>query len=119
MESKLQSLLEFTKATIELFPEASLLIDKDKKVLAANHKFLSLFGLRDFEVIEHFFMEIVHNLWNTDKLDKLLLSESSDLQEVFIQHDFRGLGMKGLFVSMEPIGERDNYQDAVWKIIFK
>jgi len=119
MELKLKSLLEFTKATVELFPDASVLIDKDKKVLAANRKFLSLFGLRDFEVIEHSFMEIVHNLWDTDKLDKLLLAESPDPKEVFIQHDFRGLGIKSLFVSMELVGERKNYHDGVWKIVFK
>jgi len=119
METKIQALLSFTQATIELFPEANLILDKDKKILAANHKFLVLFGLRDFEVIEHSFIEIVHNVWNSDKLDELFSDKTSNLREVFIQHELKELGIKNLFVIAELIVNVEDQQNAIWKITFK
>ena len=46
-------------------------------------------------------MEIVHNRWNTNKLDKLLAN--LDLKEIYFQHEFQLVGVKRLIVSVEYI----------------
>lgn len=74
----------------------NILIDTNGVELNA---FLCMLQLREFEVKEQFFMEIVHNRWNTDKLDKLLAN--LDLKEIYFQHEFQFLDFKRLIVSVE------------------
>ena len=119
MEFKLSTLVDYTQATIEKLTDACILIDKEKTILAVNHKFLNLFRLRDSEVIEHSFLEIVHNLWGTDKFDELLFNKNLISTEVLIQHNFKGLGMKDLFVCVEHIGKNKDLKEGVLKITFK
>ncbi|HLT42064.1 MAG TPA: CheR family methyltransferase [Sphingobacteriaceae bacterium] len=116
MEVKISSLLTFTQSIIEQISEPCLLLDKNKKILAANHRFYVMFGLRDFEVIEHSFLEIVNNLWNTQKLNKLF----SDMKnEIYIVHDFGELGVKNLIISSELQEDDMNRHNGIWKVLFK
>ena len=98
LENKLSTLLSFVQITIDAMPHAAIVLDTERKVLVANSRFLSTFQLREFEVKEHFFIEIVHNRWNTDKLDRLLLKDS-DNEEIYVQHEFQGIGIKKLIVN--------------------
>src|SRR5690606_1107313 len=116
MEVKISSLLTFTQSIIEQISEPCLLLDKNKKILAANRRFYVMFGLRDFEVIEHSFLEIVNNLWNTQKLNKLF----SDMKnEIYIVHDFGELGVKNLIISSELQEDDMNRHNGIWKVLFK
>gem|GEM_PF-6727498 len=46
-------------------------------------------------------MEIVHNRWNTNKLDKLLAN--LDLKEIYFQHEFQLVGVKRLLVGVKRL----------------
>ena len=69
--------------------------------MVANDKFLHQFNLKEEDILEQSFMEIVHNQWKTAKLDQLLLEK--DTAELFIQHEFQGAGIKDIFVKTQPV----------------
>jgi len=62
-------------------------------------------------------MEIVHNKWKTDKLDSLLLQ--TDSSEIFIQHNFRGLGLKDMFVKSRQANKTEEGIGLVSLITFR
>ncbi|WP_158799644.1 CheR family methyltransferase [Pedobacter sp. L105] len=117
MENKLIGTLIYAKAMIDLLPDAAVVLDKDKKVLIVNNTFLQQFNLKEEDISEQSFMEIVHNKWKTSKLDQLLLSGVPD--EIFIQHDFQASGLKDLFVSFKPISYNQKGKSLVSLVTFK
>jgi two-component system CheB/CheR fusion protein len=116
LENRLSTLLSYVQITVDNIAEAAILLDSDRKVLAVNSRFLNLFHLREFEIKEHFFMEIVHNKWNTDKLDRLLL-KSSDNEELYVQHEFQGIGIKKLVVNASYLSQANSHMAMI--IVFK
>jgi len=106
LENKLGTLLSYVQMSVDALPEAALILDKDRKVLVSNAQFLKTFDLREFEINEHFFLEIVHNKWNTDKLDDLLLN-GPEFKEVYMQHHFQGLGTKKLVITARQLNSSD------------
>ncbi|SEA44465.1 CheR family methyltransferase [Pedobacter hartonius] len=117
MQHKLVSLLDYARNMAGLLPDAALILDKDRKVLVANDRFLELFKLKEEEMVEQPFMEIVHNKWKTDKLDELLTS--SDPDSVFMQQEFQGLGLRGFFVKIQEISRDENGKTLVSLVSFK
>lgn len=114
MENKLSSLMRYSKVMINLNPDAAIVLDKDKKVLMTNDKFLQQFNFKEDDILEQSFMEIVQNKWKTGKLDDLLLRK--DTHEVFMQHDFQGIGVRDLFVKTETV-HSNGADDAVLLIL--
>jgi two-component system CheB/CheR fusion protein len=117
MENKLASLLDYAINTVDLLPEPTLILDKDKKVLVANPSFLEEFKLKKEEIIEEPLMEIIHNKWKTNKLDDLL--SSSKTADVFIQQEFQGIGLRGFFVKIHDISKDDKGKPQVSILTFK
>jgi len=117
MQNKLISLLDYARNMAGLLPDAALILDKDRKVLVANNRFLELFKLKEEEMVEQPFMEIVHNKWKTDKLDALLTTSEPD--SVFIQQEFQGLGLRGFFVKIQEISRDENGKTLVSLVSFK
>ena len=106
MENKLINLRYYAKAMISLVPEAAVVLDKDRNILVSNLKFLQQFNLKEEETTDQQFMELVHNRWKTTKLDDLF--QERELAEVFIQHDFPGLGLKEFFIKKQPVAGGQN-----------
>lgn len=100
LEKRLSFLMSFMHDSVEAFEDPALILDQDRKVLAVNDKFLKFFNLRDFEIKEQFLLEVVHNKWNTDKLDSIIADEAVD-SEIYLQHDFPGVGNKKMIVAVE------------------
>lgn len=119
LENKLQSLLKYLNIEIEKEPDPCLIVDHNKIVLVANDKFLKLFALRNYEVLEHSLLEIVNNTWHVEKLNEVLLKESARTQEFFLQHNFSGIGIKNLYIKIERIRENDTTPATALKITFK
>lgn len=105
MESKLSSLMGYARAMVNLLPEAALVIDKDQKILIMNSLFLQQFNFKEEEITEHSFMEVARNKWKTAKLNDLFIPGSTE--EVFIQHNFPGIGIQDLVVKSAPIIAED------------
>ena len=117
MENKLSSLMLYSREIINQNPDAAIVLDKDKKVLMANDKFLQQFNFKEDDILEQSFMEIVHNKWKTGKLDNLLMGK--DTHQLFVQHDFQGVGVKNFFVKTEMIQRRGAYTTELLIVTFK
>lgn len=117
MENKLISLLNYARAIVNLLPDASVILDTDRKIVVANSIFLQQFNLKEESITEQSFMEIVHNKWKTSKLDSLLMEKGT--AETFIQHDFLGLGLRDMFVKIQPITQGESETVLLSMLTFK
>jgi two-component system CheB/CheR fusion protein len=102
LEKRLASLMSFIDSSVSRLEDPALILDQDRKVLAVNNAFLKFFNLRDFEIKEQFLLEVVHNKWNTDKLDSIIKDDALH-GEIYLQHDFPGVGNKKMIVAVERI----------------
>jgi two-component system CheB/CheR fusion protein len=118
METRLATLMNFVQSRVDQFDHPALILDQERKVLAANDHFLKIFNLRDFEIKEQFLMEVVHNKWNTDKLDSILKNGAYN-DEIYLQHDFPGLGNRKMMVTVESINDGTTNAVALIIITFK
>lgn len=120
LERKFSSLLSYIQATVDHLRHAAIILDKDGKVMVVNRFFLKMFQMRESEIKEQFFMEIVHNRWNTNKLDALFLPEEKH-PKLYLQHDFPGLGMKKLMIHVEyvPEAKQEEYRVSIVNFIEK
>lgn len=117
MESRLLSLMYYAKGMVNIIPDAAVVLDKDRKVLVVNDLFLQQFNLKEEEITEQSFMEIVHNKWKTNKLDGLILQTGP--ADLFIQHTFQGTGLKDIFVKTQPINKIEEGIGLVSLITFR
>jgi two-component system CheB/CheR fusion protein len=106
LENKLGTLMSYVQMSVDALAEAALILDKDSKILVSNTLFQRTFQMSAFEINEHFFLEIVHNKWSTDKLDHLLENQA-EMKEIYIQLDFQGAGTKKLIVSARYLNQSD------------
>lgn len=120
LERKFTSLLCYIQATVDQLQHAAVILDRDGKVLVVNSFFLQLFQMREAEIREQFFMEIVHNRWNTSKLDLLFLTEEKH-PKLYLQHDFPSIGIKKLMIFLEyvPESKQDEYTVSIVNFIEK
>jgi two-component system CheB/CheR fusion protein len=105
LENKLQNLISYVQTLVDGFSEASVILDKDQRVLVVNKSFLKFFQLKDFEVKEQFFMEIVVNRWKTDKLTDLFSDVKED-KSFYLEHDFPEIGLKKLTIDVSYVTEQ-------------
>lgn len=117
MENKLISLLNYAKAVVNEMQDAAVILDPDRKIVVANSVFLQQFNLKEEAITEQSFMEIVHNKWKTSKLDNLLTEKGA--AETFIQHDFLGLGLRDMFVKIQPITQGETGLVVLSMLTFK
>jgi two-component system CheB/CheR fusion protein len=118
METRLATLMNFVQSRVDQFDYPALILDNERKVLAANPAFLKIFNLRDFEIKEQFLMEVVHNKWNTDKLDAILKNQVFS-DEIYLQHDFPGLGNRKMLVTVESVIDSETKDAALIIVTFK
>jgi two-component system CheB/CheR fusion protein len=116
LESKFSSLLCYIQDVVDRLKHAAIILDREGRVLVVNNAFLNMFNLREDEIKEQFFMEIVHNRWNTNKLDTLLNDRQKP--ELYLQHDFQGIGMKTLMISVQYVPESKTEEHAVSIVTF-
>jgi two-component system CheB/CheR fusion protein len=79
---------------------------------------LKFFNLREFEIKEQFLSEVVHNKWNTDKLDSIIKDDTFN-GEIYLQHDFPEVGNKKIVVAIERIINNEKKETASMIISFK
>jgi two-component system CheB/CheR fusion protein len=117
MENKLSSLLGYSRSEINQRDLPAVVLDQDRRILVANDKFLHQFNLKEEDILEQSFMEIVHNQWKTAKLDQLLME--TGIAELFIQHEFQGAGIKDLFVRIQPVSTNGAQAAGMSIVTFK
>jgi two-component system CheB/CheR fusion protein len=102
MENKLVVLQKYAEASLELLKEPALLLDKDMVIQSANQAFLDYFKLMKYELAGQSILELVHNKWQTNKLDDLLEKSMLQSHTLTLQHDFPVIGIKNLFIKSHP-----------------
>ena len=110
--------MSFIQNSVGAMDQPALILDQDRKVLAANDVFLKFFNLREFEIKEQFLSEVVHNKWNTDKLDSIIKDDTFN-GEIYLQHDFPEVGNKKIVVAIERIINNEKKETASMIISFK
>jgi two-component system CheB/CheR fusion protein len=119
MEIKLGNLLNYAQFTVNEYPEASIVLDPDKKILAVNHNFLKMFNLPVADVQDQPFMEIVHNRWKTDKFDQFIHKQSKEESQTFIQLEIRGTDIKNIFVQIQTLSSVSEEEPSLSLVTFK
>jgi two-component system CheB/CheR fusion protein len=117
LEDRLSTLLSYVRKSVNGINEATVLLDHEGKVLVVNKFFLTMFNLREFEIKEQLLMEFVHNRWNTKKLDTLL--DGYEDKEMYLQHEFRGLGVLKLMVGVSHLSMEESEKSGATIVTFK
>ncbi|RZK60551.1 MAG: chemotaxis protein CheR [Pedobacter sp.] len=101
MENKLEQLLKFAKASLELLEVPAIMFADDDKILAVNSKFLKLFRIKMEEISEQSFRELVINNWKANQLAKLTDGDFSD--DIYLSHDFPVIGHLQMTVKLQSL----------------
>ncbi|TCC92733.1 CheR family methyltransferase [Pedobacter hiemivivus] len=117
LEDRLSTLLSYVRKSINSMNEAAVLLDHEGKVLVVNKFFLTMFNLREFEIKELLLIDFVHNRWNTKKLDTLL--DGYEDKEMYLQHEFRGLGVLKLMVGVNYLSIEESEKNGATIVTFK
>lgn len=118
LENKLSALLSYVQGVVDASPEAAVILDNERRVLVVNQSFLKLFQVKETEIKEHFFMEIVRNRWNTNKLDDTLLNGMDD-KSFYLQHHFQDLGLMTLQVNVRHVSDKVFTEHTAMIVTFK
>jgi two-component system CheB/CheR fusion protein len=118
LETKLSNLLSYVQTVVDNLKDPALILSNDQKVLVVNKAFLKLFHLKDYEVREHFFMEIVVNRWKTDKLTDLFSGDEKDTS-IYLEHEFPEIGLKKLTIELHYVKAGNNQEHATVTVVFK
>jgi two-component system, chemotaxis family, CheB/CheR fusion protein len=119
MNARMLGLLQYAQSTADLHPQATVVLDADRKVLVCNEKFQNMFRIQEYEIRELSFTEIVINKWQMDLLSDKLSDSSLTSEEIYVQHHFNGLGMKYLEIKIERIMEKGTGSTLIMILSFK
>jgi len=119
MNARITGLLQYGQLTADLHPEATVVLDADRRVLVCNEKFQDMFKMKEYEIRELSFTEIVVNKWQMDLLSDRLSDPSPSSEEIYVQHHFNGLGTKHLKIKIERIMEKGTESTLIMVLSFK
>lgn len=102
MENKLSMLQKYTELSIELLDHPALLLDADLMIQGVNKSFLNYFKLRRHDLMEQPVYELIHNKWQTNKLDGLLEKSMLQGESLTLHHEFPVIGLKKIFINSHP-----------------
>jgi two-component system CheB/CheR fusion protein len=119
MNARMLGLLQYAQSTADLHPQATVVLDADRKVLVCNEKFQNMFRIQEYEIRELSFTEIVINRWQMDLLSDKLSDSSPTSEEIYVQHHFNGLGLKHLEIKIERIIEKGTGSTLIMILSFK
>ena len=102
LEYRLSTLVSYVQTVVDDLTHAAVILDHDQKVLVVNKAFLKLFNVKEQDVKEQFFMEIVVNRWKTNKMTELF-TEGIEQDRFYVQHVFPSVGLLKLMVNVKYI----------------
>lgn len=119
MQRKLHTLTSFVQVMVDALPDATLVLDKDLKVVIVNHRFFTLFQMHALDVKDQSFKKVLHEHFKTNKLDQLLLNTIHQVDEILIEHEYPGIGLKTFLVTLKPLATKDSMDDVALVLTFK
>lgn len=118
MEHKLAILKEYAQEIVNAFPLPALMLDRDLKVSTVNGVFYDYFKIKEYEFQGVAFSAILHEIWKTTKLDKIIKHLDQDTSVIFEQ-EFPNIGRKKLEVTAKPSVDRETNEILQVLIIIK
>ena len=118
VEHKLAILKEYAQEIVNAFPLPALMLDKDLKVSTVNQMFYNYFKISEHEFQGVAFSAILHEIWKTSKLDKIIKHLDQDTSIIFEQ-EFPNIGRKKLEVTAKPSVDRETNEILQVLIIIK
>lgn len=118
MEHKFNLLKEYVQDIVNAFPLPALMLDKDLKVSTINNVFYDYFKIKEHEFKDVAFSAIVHEVWKTTKLDKIIKHLDQDTS-VILEQEFPNIGKKKLEVTAKPSVDRETNEILQVLIIIK
>jgi len=107
MSAQIDALTSYSHSTIEQIEDAAILLDAERKVIAANKLFLKLFHLSSSEINELSFLEIVNNKWDMKILSDKLSASAPVEAHFYEQHHFNGIGTLNLEISIKKVDSKE------------
>jgi two-component system CheB/CheR fusion protein len=119
MESKLTMLQQYTELSLNLLDNPAILLDKDLVIQSVSNRFVDYFKLSKQELTCLPFVELVHNKWQTNRLDDLVKAAVHQSSSVTVQHDFPVIGSKTMVVNSHPSIDPLSGKAFIILVIFK
>jgi two-component system, cell cycle sensor histidine kinase PleC len=108
--TELKALLVYYKEITETIREPFIILDKDLRVVTANHAFYRIFKVRKKDTVNRLIYELGNNQWDTPELRELLehvLPKHKGLLNYEVTHDFPSLGRRTILLNARQV---DNMQ---------
>lgn len=119
MENKLAMLQKYTELSMDLLDYPALLVDADLMIQDVNKAFLTYFKLRKHELMEQPLYELIHNKWQTNKLDDLLEKSMLKGESLTLHHEFPVIGLKKIFIHSHPSIDKETGKAFIILITIK
>ena len=107
LENMLTTLHSYVQTIVDHIDDAAIILDQQQKVLVVNKKFLKLFHLKEEQIKDNFFMEVVLNNLKTNKLSMLLTESNSEEKNCYLEHHFPNVGLLKLMVTVDYVKQTD------------
>ncbi|GAA4104723.1 CheR family methyltransferase [Mucilaginibacter panaciglaebae] len=101
MEHKLNTLNEYAESIVNAFPQPALMLDKNLNVSTVNKMFYDYFKIKQNQFTGMAFSAILHEIWKTAELDKMIKKLDQDIS-MTIEQEFPRIGRKKLEVTARP-----------------
>jgi len=118
MEQKLNGLKEYAQNIVNAFPLPALMLDKDLNISTVNKVFYDYFKIKAGELQGMAFSAILHGIWKTSKLDKMIKHLGEDTS-IIIEQEFPNIGVRKLEVTAKPSIDKETNEIIQVLIIIK
>ena len=106
-ERRAQEAKVYAEHIVDTVREPLLVLDKDFRVVSANHSFYATFLISVGETVGWLLHEIGNGQWNIPELRRSLndvLSLQTHLQDFEVEHEFPELGLKTMLLNARRVG---------------
>ena len=101
--------IEYTECVVDTMREALIVLDRNLRVLNANHAFYEQFRVKKEDTEGKLIYELGNGQWDIPKLRELLekiLPQKTMFRDYAVEHDFPDIGRKKMLLNARQISYR-------------
>jgi diguanylate cyclase (GGDEF)-like protein/PAS domain S-box-containing protein len=113
---RLQEAFEFSDAIIATVREPLVVLDRELRVITANHSFYRTFQVNPEETENCLIYDLGDRQWNIPRLRELLeniLPMNTSFDDFEVEHDFESVGKKTMLLNARKIYRETNHVEMV------
>lgn len=118
LENKLDIIRKYAQDIVNTFPLPAIMLDKDLNVSTVNESFYDYFKIKQHEFQGMAFSAVLHEIWKTSKLDKMIRQLDRD-RKVVIEQEFPNIGNKKLEITAKPSIDKETNEVLQVLIVIK